>query len=89
MCTSTRHTARQDCSSRRTCWKSDGETFSESERVRATYGIVCVVCLQVTDADEGVNAEIEFVEIKEGLQNEELLFSIGQDGTLTTSRYIY
>ena len=43
----------------------------------------------MTDADEGVNAEIEFVEIKEGLQNEELLFSIGQDGTLTTSRYIY
>ena len=42
----------------------------------------------MTDADEGVNAEIEFVEIKEGLQNEELLFSIGQDGTLTTSRYI-
>jgi hypothetical protein len=42
--------------------------------------------LMVTDADEGMNAEIEFVEIKEGLQNEELLFSIGQDGTLTTSR---
>jgi hypothetical protein len=61
--------------------------LSETERVRAMVYIVCVVCLQVTDADEGVNAEIEFVEIKEGLQNEELLFSIGQDGTLTTSRY--
>lgn len=36
-----------------------------------------------------MNAEIEFVEIEEGLQNEELLFSIGASGNLTTSRYIY
>ena len=33
-----------------------------------------------------MNAEFEFVAIEEGLQNEELLFSIGPDGNLTTSQ---
>ena len=49
--------------------------------------LCCIV--QLTDADEGVNAEVEFVEIVEGIQNEELLFGIGPDGNLTTSRSVY
>ena len=44
--------------------------------------------IQLTDIDEGLNAEVEFVEIVEGLQNEELFFTIGQDGNLTTNRYV-
>jgi hypothetical protein len=44
--------------------------------------------LQLIDEDEGANAEVEFVEIEEGVQNEELLFSIGADGNLTTNRVL-
>ena len=42
---------------------------------------------QVEDIDEGGNAEVEFVQLAEGLQNEELLFEVDSDGVLTTSRY--
>ena len=51
-----------------------------------TCVMVNVCVLQLTDSDEGENAEFEFVRIEEELQNEDLLFSIGPDGNITTSR---
>lgn len=42
------------------------------------------VYIQLEDADDGVNAEVVFVEIAEGDQNEEFLFGIGPGGNLTT-----